>query len=164
MLAGKELAGNELAGTIAPKRKEKRSMDAHKNAENRTGRPPPLRWLARQWAIAAASCSLVCLAVYHDGDRRERATGRKAFAAEITKQELTATTDTIRLAVDLNRATALELCLLPGIGPGLSARILTYRDANGPFQNLEQLDQVDGIGPRRLAQLRPYVLEFNASY
>lgn len=146
-------------------------MDARRNDEDSTVNRPAPRWLARQWAIAAASCLLVCLAVYHGAGRQlpgtgqqELRTGQQQVGEKVSSEDLTAVPNEIRLVVDLNRATALELCLLPGIGPGLSARILTYRDANGPFRNLEQLDQVDGIGPRRLAQLRPYLLEFNASY
>jgi competence protein ComEA len=146
-------------------------MDARRNDENSTVSPLAPRWLARQWVIAAASCLLVCLAVYHGAGRQLPAIGQQEFRAgqqqvaeRVSRENSNVAPSEIRLAVDLNRATALELCLLPGIGPGLSARILSYRDANGPFRNLEQLDQVDGIGPRRLAQLRPYVLELNVSH
>lgn len=49
--------------------------------------------------------------------------------------------------LDLNKASASELALLPGIGPKLSQRIVDYRTAHGPFKNLAALRRVSGIGP-----------------
>jgi competence ComEA-like helix-hairpin-helix protein len=58
--------------------------------------------------------------------------------------------------VDVDRATARELQELPGIGPALAARIVAFRDSNGPFGSLARLQGVKGIGPataRRLDSL-----------
>lgn len=55
--------------------------------------------------------------------------------------------------LDLNRATARELEALPGIGPTLARRVIAYREANGPFRDIGELQQVSGIGPARLARL-----------
>ncbi|MCS7065999.1 MAG: helix-hairpin-helix domain-containing protein [Fimbriimonadales bacterium] len=63
-----------------------------------------------------------------------------------------------RFPVDLNRATAEELEALPGIGPVLAARIVEYRQMRGRFQSVDELLEVRGIGPKRLEQLRPYVV------
>jgi len=60
--------------------------------------------------------------------------------------------------VDLNAAGARELEALPGIGPVLAARIIAYRDRHGPFNRLEDLLQVEGVGPRLLDRLRPRLL------
>ena len=49
--------------------------------------------------------------------------------------------------VDVDRATARELQELPGIGPALAARIVAFRDSNGPFGSLARLQRVKGIGP-----------------
>ena len=57
--------------------------------------------------------------------------------------------------LDLNEATAEQLDELPEIGPALAGRIVAYRDQNGPFAEVEQLDAVQGIGPRILEKLRP---------
>lgn len=59
--------------------------------------------------------------------------------------------------LNLNTASTDELAELPGIGPGLAGRIVLYRTQNGPFRSIEALEAVPGIGPKRLAQVRPYV-------
>jgi competence protein ComEA len=59
--------------------------------------------------------------------------------------------------VDLNTATAQELDALPGIGPVTAAAIIAWRDANGRFTSVDQLGDVDGIGPARLEKLRALV-------
>ncbi|TMQ71370.1 MAG: helix-hairpin-helix domain-containing protein [Candidatus Eisenbacteria bacterium] len=57
--------------------------------------------------------------------------------------------------LDLNRADARELDALPGIGPVLAERILTYRRERGAFRSVEDLLAVRGIGPRLFERLRP---------
>ena len=59
--------------------------------------------------------------------------------------------------IDLNRADAATLESLPGIGPVLAERIITWRDANGPFPNVDVLGEVSGIGPALMERLRPLV-------
>ena len=57
--------------------------------------------------------------------------------------------------IDVNRALAADLELLPGVGPTLARRIVEQRDAHGGFANAEDLLRVRGIGPRTLERLRP---------
>jgi competence protein ComEA len=59
--------------------------------------------------------------------------------------------------VNLNTATPEDLDALPGIGPVMASAILAWRDANGPFASVDQLGEVDGIGPARLDKLRDLV-------
>lgn len=59
--------------------------------------------------------------------------------------------------VDLNAASVEELDTLPGVGPVTAAAILAWRDANGRFSSVDQLGDVDGIGPARLEKLRELV-------
>ena len=59
--------------------------------------------------------------------------------------------------VDLNRATAAELDLLPGIGPATAQAIVDHREANGPFASVDDLEAVRGIGPAKLEAIRPLV-------
>ena len=59
--------------------------------------------------------------------------------------------------VDLNGADAAALDALPGIGPVLAGRIVGWREANRRFTSIDQLGEVDGIGPTLLAKLLPLV-------
>ena len=62
-----------------------------------------------------------------------------------------------RARSNLNTATVEELDTLPGVGPVTAAAIIAWRDANGPFASVDQLGEVDGIGPARLEKLRDLV-------
>ncbi len=59
--------------------------------------------------------------------------------------------------LDLNRASAAELELLPAIGPALAARIVADRAEFGPFRSVEGLARVRGVGPRTVARLAPFL-------
>lgn len=59
--------------------------------------------------------------------------------------------------VNINSAGLDELQRLPGIGPALGQRIVDYRSQHGRFNSVEQLDQVSGIGPKKLAKIKPLV-------
>jgi len=56
--------------------------------------------------------------------------------------------------IDLNAATASQLESLPGVGPVLAERIVAHRTERGPFQTVEDLLDVSGIGEAKLAQMR----------
>ncbi len=56
--------------------------------------------------------------------------------------------------VNVNTASAQELEHLPGVGPALAAAIVEYRLLRGPFASIDQLDDVSGIGPAKLEQIR----------
>jgi competence ComEA-like helix-hairpin-helix protein len=55
--------------------------------------------------------------------------------------------------LDLNRADARALDMLPGVGPVLAGRIVEQRRRYGPFRRVEDLLAVRGVGPRLLARL-----------
>jgi len=59
--------------------------------------------------------------------------------------------------LDLNTATVEQLDTLPGVGPVTAAAIVAWRQANGTFTAVDQLGEVDGIGPARMEKLRPLV-------
>ncbi|OLT96830.1 ComEA family DNA-binding protein [Mycobacterium syngnathidarum] len=59
--------------------------------------------------------------------------------------------------VDLNTATVADLDALPGVGPVTAEAIVAWRAAHGRFDNVDQLGDVDGIGPARLEKLRELV-------
>ncbi|GAB10750.1 putative DNA-binding protein [Gordonia araii NBRC 100433] len=59
--------------------------------------------------------------------------------------------------VDLNTATLEQLDALPGVGPVTAKAIVDWRAAHGRFTSVDQLAEVDGIGPARLQRLRDLV-------
>jgi len=56
--------------------------------------------------------------------------------------------------INLNTASAEELTSLPGIGEILAARIVAYREEHGPFQTLDDIMQVSGIGSKVVEEIR----------
>ena len=56
--------------------------------------------------------------------------------------------------ISLNSATAEQLDTLDGVGPATAQKILDYRRQHGGFRSIEDLGQISGIGPKRLAALR----------
>jgi competence protein ComEC len=81
------------------------------------------------------------------------ATARPAHhsVARAPKHEGEATSRPSR--VNINTATAEQLMAIPGIGPVLSRRIIAGR----PYLTLDQLRRVEGLGAKRLAEIRPYI-------
>lgn len=59
--------------------------------------------------------------------------------------------------IPINTAAAPQLEQLPGIGPVLAQSIVEHRERYGPFQQLEDLLEVEGIGPAKLEGIRDLV-------
>lgn len=59
--------------------------------------------------------------------------------------------------IDLNSATASQLDTLPGVGPVTAERIIAWRAEHRRFSRVEELQEVDGIGPKTYAQIAPHV-------
>jgi competence protein ComEA len=57
--------------------------------------------------------------------------------------------------VNINTASAKELEVLPGIGQKTAARIVEFRQKNGPFKKVEELMNVGGIGEKSFLKLKP---------
>lgn len=62
------------------------------------------------------------------------------------------------LPIDINRATAMEIEALPGIGPKLAQQIVDDRTGNGPFRSPEDLLRVKGIGQAKLEMIKELVI------
>jgi competence protein ComEA len=59
--------------------------------------------------------------------------------------------------VNLNTATVADLEGLPGIGAKTAARIVEYRQKNGPFKKVEELMNVRGVGEKNFLKLKPQI-------
>lgn len=59
------------------------------------------------------------------------------------------------IRIDINRARVAELMVLDGVGRVRAEQIVLHRVRYGPFRRMEDLLDVDGIGPETLARLRP---------
>jgi competence protein ComEA len=68
-----------------------------------------------------------------------------------------------RAVVNINTATAEQLQLLPRVGPTLAARIIDYRESNGPFESVDEIVAVKGIGETAFQRLEPYLVTSGAT-
>lgn len=59
--------------------------------------------------------------------------------------------------VNINTATSAELQTLPRIGSQIAQRIIDFREKNGPFQKIEELMKVQGIGEKVYQGLREQI-------
>lgn len=63
------------------------------------------------------------------------------------------TPDSTAVLVNINTSDVTQLTSLPGIGDTLAQRIIDYREANGPFPDLDTLLNVEGIGEKTLSHI-----------
>jgi competence ComEA-like helix-hairpin-helix protein len=83
-----------------------------------------------------------------ENDAEARALKRKADS--IMAQRMAA----VEGPLNINTASAADFESLDGIGKVLAARIVAYRTEHGPFKSVNELDNVSGIGPKRLSAMR----------
>ncbi len=62
-----------------------------------------------------------------------------------------------QLSINLNKCDWPELTVLPGINETMARRIILHRNRRGAFQTAEQLQEVDGIGPKTVQRLQPFL-------
>ncbi|HKP55568.1 MAG TPA: helix-hairpin-helix domain-containing protein [Polyangiales bacterium] len=102
--------------------------------------------------LIVAALALIALANQRGGDdsvaRAHAAVGGGQAGASDAVRALR---DGQRL--DVNRASAQELTLVPGIGPKLAERIVSERTRRGGFSKLAELRAVRGVGPKTLARI-----------
>ncbi len=79
----------------------------------------------------------------------------RAGRVPVGSRPMTAAPD---MRIDVNTATEVELNALPGIGPALAARIAADRATRGPFESIDDLARVHGIGPRLIERIGPHVV------
>ncbi len=59
--------------------------------------------------------------------------------------------------ININTAGKSQLETLPGIGSVKAQDIISYREKNGPFQSIEELTKVSGIGEKTLERIRDLI-------
>ncbi len=65
--------------------------------------------------------------------------------------------------VNINTASLEQLQLLPRVGPALAGRIVEFRETSGPFQSVDEIVAVKGIGEAALERLKPYITTSGAT-
>lgn len=125
-----------------------------------TGRTPLLR--RADQAVVASVVGLALVAVVAYWTLRGGMSGRlieiEADGVDLPRAPLVA-----EFTVDLNTADWVELDALPNVGERLARRIVESRAADGPFQTVDDLDRISGIGARTIERLRPYLRVSNAA-
>lgn len=59
--------------------------------------------------------------------------------------------------ININTASVSELAMLPGIGETYAHRIVDYRNKHGLFRSVNDLENVSGIGKKRIEQISEYI-------
>ena len=64
---------------------------------------------------------------------------------------------TLRIPISINTASQEELDAIPDIGSSLAEKIIKYRSLYGPFDTVEEIKSVPGIGKLRYLKIKPYI-------
>lgn len=87
--------------------------------------------------------------------------GQKVWLPKLGEQDGSSMVDSASGVADskvnINTAGLTELQTLNGIGPSLAQRIIDYRTDSGPFQRIEDIQNVTGIGEKRFLQLKDHI-------
>ncbi|MGI5828340.1 MAG: helix-hairpin-helix domain-containing protein [Patescibacteria group bacterium] len=60
--------------------------------------------------------------------------------------------------ININKADASQLESLPGIGPVTAAKIIEFREERGKLSSVEELLEIQGIGPQTLEEIRDFIV------
>jgi competence protein ComEA len=61
------------------------------------------------------------------------------------------------IPMEINQAHVEDIAMIPGISYGLALRLVEFRQTHGPFRACNDLRRVDGMGPRKVERVRPYL-------
>lgn len=60
--------------------------------------------------------------------------------------------------VNINEAKQEDFEQLPGIGPSIAKKIIEYREQNGKFTSIDELQEVKGIGEAKFENIKEYIM------
>ena len=115
----------------------------------------------REKAILAltALCLLLCGGTFFTRDYTQPVRSRSTETVTVTEQAKSNDPDSLLPGerIDLNTAPPRDLARLPGIGDKRAEEICRHREEHGPFQTVDGLVLVHGIGEVTLENLRQYI-------
>ncbi len=106
--------------------------------------------------VIVATALLRCPQTFHPSDE-DKPDSVKPSCGPTVRQEPASRRHLCGVGVDLNRDNEMELQYLPGIGSERARAIVQYREFHGPFEDVEELIRVPGIGPKLLANVQPFI-------
>lgn len=85
------------------------------------------------------------------------ASSQSVYEQEALSTEFTAKNTVSNDKININTASAEELATLPGIGEKTAEAIITYRKEFGPFDNIEEITEVNGIGKTKYNNIKDFI-------
>ncbi len=105
-------------------------------------------------AIAAAGGARKGVDLSQINLARKVVDGEQIFVGEKRGSAKGSASSNYRGTVYVNRATVAQFDSLPGIGPVIAKRIIDFRNTNGPFVDVADLQKVAGIGPKSFEKIK----------
>ena len=115
--------------------------------DNKNAGQPPRPWVRRADVSATLFIAAIFVALVTVIVIRQHAAGKEV---EVIRSQGGIGT----YLIDLNRAEAAELRLLPGVGPARAERILAWRREHGPFRSFEEVRKAAALSANDMERLR----------
>jgi competence protein ComEA len=105
-------------------------------------------------AIAAAGGALKGTDLSDINLARQVVDGEQIYVSNATASSRAGNGASYNGKININRAGLSGFDSLPGIGPVIAGRIVAYRKANGPFQSVDDLQKVNGVGAKTFERIK----------
>jgi competence ComEA-like helix-hairpin-helix protein len=103
---------------------------------------------------------IYCLGTFGDEawlDSEKKEIARRNLEEHYYRLRLNQTKEGMKVPININKAPLKDLVRLPNIGPVTAVKIYKFRQIHGPFQRVEDIKKVEGIGPATFAGIRYYI-------